>query len=182
MGVVGNAVGLFAAAMALTACNSVLGIGERPAQATSSGVGGAGGVAPTSTNSAPNGAGTGSGGSGGAAGAGGATNGAGAGGDAAGGAGGALACDPRFTISPAPPTANAPLFVTFSDDIAWTFVDLQLVGPGAPLVVNFDLSQFPVGTWNWTHEVNGHAPGVLSLTFVHDTSVVEGACDVVVVP
>jgi hypothetical protein len=90
-----------------------------------------------------------------------------------GGAGGSAPmhfCDPKFAVSPMPPSASGPLLVEVSDNMPWAYLDLTFDGPGNPMVTSFDVDQFPTGTWTWSHEIQGHAPGTLKMEFYRDAN------------
>lgn len=72
-----------------------------------------------------------------------------------------LHCDPAFSISPATPRAGMPFSVSVTDSTGWTYVDLSLSGPGAPMAAWEGVS----GSFTWRYTVSGHAAGVLSMVF-----------------
>jgi hypothetical protein len=88
-----------------------------------------------------------------------------------GGTGGAeasapLPCDARFSFGSMPIVAGAPFDVTFTDTPAYTYIGLELSGPGMPVASNLMITGNGPYSWRWT--VSGQAAGTLALTFVKD--------------
>ena len=109
------------------------------------------------------------GGTGGATGGTGGTSG-GSGGTAggSGGSGGApLPCDSRFSFSANPATAGVPFQIHFTDSPGYTYVGMNVTGPGTPKTTWVGVSGTP-HTWTWT--VSGHGAGVLDFTFVKNAN------------
>jgi hypothetical protein len=123
-------------------------------------------------SSSDGGAGSSGGGSGGTgvSGGGGWVSGGGApggGGTTSGGSGGLapLPCDARFKVTD-PATVGVPFDVTVTDNSPYTYVDLEVTGPGSPASTWGGVAG--ASPWSWTWSVSGHGAGVLDLTFKKD--------------
>ncbi len=79
-------------------------------------------------------------------------------------AGPPLPCDAAFSLSPAAPRAGMPFTVSVTDGKGWTYVDLNVSGPGAPVAAWGGVS----GSFTWSYSVSGHTAGVLAMTFTAD--------------
>lgn len=75
-----------------------------------------------------------------------------------------LPCDAAFSLTPSAPRAGMPFTVSVTDATGWTYVDLAVSGPGAPVADWGGVS----GSYTWSYSVHGHAAGVLAMAFTAD--------------
>ncbi|MCB9583327.1 MAG: hypothetical protein H6717_40210 [Polyangiaceae bacterium] len=91
------------------------------------------------------------------------------GGTAGGGGSGGLAplpCDPGFSFSEDPATVGKSFTASYSNDTGFTYVDLEVSGPGAPTASWIGVTG--QGPYTWSYGISGHDAGVLSFSFVKD--------------
>lgn len=77
-----------------------------------------------------------------------------------------LACDAGFSFSDDPAVVGKKLSVSYSASEGFTYVDLEVTGPGAPAASWVGVTG--KGPFTWTWDVTGHGAGVLALTFKRD--------------
>lgn len=93
------------------------------------------------------------------------SGGSGNGGFPSGGTGGVpLECDAAFSFSVNPVQAGVPFDVSYTADTGYTFVAMEVTGPGAPAANDFQVTGS--GPFTWTYTVSGHGEGVLSFDFL----------------
>jgi len=83
-----------------------------------------------------------------------------------------LSCDSRFSFSQSPPRSGVPFDVRFTDTPGYTYVDMQVSGPGSPAMTWVGVTGS--GPYTWTWGVQGHGAGVLTFRFVKDTNTPPG--------
>jgi hypothetical protein len=77
-----------------------------------------------------------------------------------------LACDPRFVLDPASPSAGSLFNLSFTDQTGWTWVALDVEGPGSPKATALSIQGQGPFTWRWT--ISGALAGVHTASFWRD--------------
>jgi len=167
-------------ACAVVGCSVVAGLGDFEDRLTSGTGGATGGGGASSSGGATGGGGASSSGggvggasssSGGGAGGAGATGGSGLGGS--GGAG--YPCDAGFELPGGGITAGQSFELSYSDPVAWAYIEMIVSGPGNPVATGTGIVPGPPAVWSYS--VSGHDTGLLTFEFMHDC--VPGPCQVV---
>src|SRR5512143_815611 len=71
--------------------------------------------------------------------------------------GGTLACDPGFKFSKNPVVAGEAFDMSYTADTGYTYIAMEVSGPGSPVTSNEQISGS--GPFTWAYTVSGHGAG-----------------------